>query len=151
MSQALNSLNTLDTTRLNQIILDCTTADDLWTNQQSKGVLIQHPDDSTIAATQVDVHFMHVGVCKACARNARPLLISLLVDWPDTRIKDGPSYIEIGGVLGDQALALRLLALGEAAGLWKVITPRTMGFGRLGDKDADSLAGRGFVMHGGMT
>lgn len=36
------------------------------------------------------------------------------------------SYIEIGGVVGDQGLALRLMGLGAELKLWQLLTPKTM-------------------------
>jgi len=33
------------------------------------------------------------------------------------------SYIEIGGWIGDQSIALQLMALGHKLGLWKLLTP----------------------------
>lgn len=63
------------------------------------------------------------------------------------RLRGGPSYIEIGGEIGDQGLALQLIGLGEIVGLWKAITPALMG---LSGKDADEMAGSGFIMAGGL-
>jgi hypothetical protein len=64
------------------------------------------------------------------------------------RLVGGPSYIEIGGELGSQDLALRLIGLGALVELWPVITPKIMG---LTGKDAQDLAGSGFVMAGGIA
>lgn len=60
----------------------------------------------------------------------------------------GPSYIEIGGWIGSQDLALRLLALGEYHGLWQVVTPKTL---FITGPEADQLAGLGMVMASGLT
>ena len=38
------------------------------------------------------------------------------------------SYLEVGAWLGDQGLALTLMGLGELLGLWRVMTPKSMGF-----------------------
>lgn len=43
------------------------------------------------------------------------------------RIAGGPSYIEWGGLIGDQGLALRVMACGQEAGLWEVMTPKSLG------------------------
>ena len=36
------------------------------------------------------------------------------------------SYLELGGWIGDQGLALSLMGLGHLLGLWKVMTPRML-------------------------
>lgn len=59
------------------------------------------------------------------------------------RLKEGPSYIELGGWIGDQELALSLMGLGASLGLWNVVTPRTLGFS---DDKAGMLMGMGFVL-----
>lgn len=55
------------------------------------------------------------------------------------------SYIEIGGFVGDQGLALQLMGLGALLGLWKLLTPYTV----LGDDTppelAMQMAGVGYV------
>jgi hypothetical protein len=50
------------------------------------------------------------------------------------------------GWMGDQSLALRTMAAGQIAGLWKVITPKTLG---IDGSEADQLAGAGMVMTSG--
>jgi hypothetical protein len=40
-------------------------------------------------------------------------------------------------------MAMRLFALGQALGMWKVITPEGLG---IEGEDADRMAGSGFVM-----
>lgn len=69
-------------------------------------------------------------------------------DINEERAKGGPSYIEWGGWIGDQGLAMRMMACGQKAGLWKVITPATL---HVTGKDADDMAGKGFVMTSGYT
>ena len=54
------------------------------------------------------------------------------------------SYISIGGVLGDQGLALMMIGLGEILGLWDVLTPQKVlpGF----DKSVyDQMMGMGLI------
>ena len=94
-----------------------------------------------------DTHFIKVGVNKGRAQELRRELVSVLEEYPQAdRLAQGPSYIEVGGVLGSQDHALRLFALGESLGLWEVITPQKMG---ITGADANDLAGRGFVMISG--
>lgn len=63
---------------------------------------------------------------------------------PVERLAQGPSYIELGGWIGDQALALQFMGLGERLGLWKVVTPRSLGI--TDHEAAANLMGAGFVM-----
>jgi len=93
----------------------------------------------------VDVHFFWVS---AIGEPSRTDLFRLLeAHYPDlNRLRGGPSYIEMGGALGDQGIALRLIGLGHLVGLWAVVTPKTLG---MTGAQADGLAGQGFVMAGG--
>lgn len=59
------------------------------------------------------------------------------------RLRQGPSYIELGGWVGDQGTALQLMGLGEILGLWEVATPARLGIE--GDQ-AQEMMGMGFVM-----
>ena len=55
------------------------------------------------------------------------------------------SYIELGGWIGDQNLALQLMGLGSLLGLWKLLTPKTI-LGGIADNDlAMKMAGQGYV------
>ena len=95
----------------------------------------------------VDVHFFIVGVDRAKAEANRAALVAQLDTYPiPGRLADGPSYIEVGGVLGDQQTALQLFGLGQALGLWKVMTPKSLGVTGV---EADEMAGMGFVMVSG--
>ncbi len=71
----------------------------------------------------------------------------LRAHYPDfKRLRDGPSYIEMGGELGDQGIALQLIGLGAVLGLWSVASPKALGFL---PEESMELAGRGFVMPAG--
>lgn len=60
------------------------------------------------------------------------------------RMKEGPSYIEIGAFLGDQHTALMVMALGYHLGYFELLTPKGMG---IEDKEtADAMAGSGYVL-----
>lgn len=54
------------------------------------------------------------------------------------------SYLEIGGWIGDQGLALTLMGLGELVGLWKLITPYDF-IKNLSDKLAKEIAESGII------
>lgn len=92
----------------------------------------------------VDCHFIVVAVHKKLAEEKKAALIELL-EAPELKeaMAKGPSYIEIGGIIGDQGAAFQLFALGKVLGLWNVITPAF--FGAEGDQ-ADQMAGMGYIM-----
>ena len=93
----------------------------------------------------VNVHFFWVSTT---GNPDRERFVELLEQYPEPeRLKGGPSYLELGGVLGDQGLALKLIGLGELLGVWKAITPALF---HMEGEEADALAGNGFIMAGGM-
>lgn len=95
----------------------------------------------------IDLEFIVVGVDKEKAEEHQAELINILKSYPEPkRLADGPSYIEVGGVLGDQGAAFQLFALGKVLGLWDVITPARLGFA---GAEARQMAGVGFVMMSG--
>ena len=107
------------------------------------------PPESQVAddLKKIDCHFIIVGVDTAKAAMRKDELVDILGNYPEAeRLKGGPSYIEVGGIIGDQGAAFQLFALGEVLGLWKVITPKRLG---MTGEMADSLAGRGLVMISG--
>lgn len=57
----------------------------------------------------------------------------------------GHTYIELGGWMGDQGLALLYMALGALLGVFSLATPRTL-FPGIGDAEAMQMAGSGLVM-----
>ena len=94
-----------------------------------------------------DIHFIKVGVKKDEAQKLREELVRVLEEYPQPdRLAQGPSYIEVGGVVGSQDSALRLFALGESLGFWFVLTPETIGYT---GAQANYLADKGFVMISG--
>jgi hypothetical protein len=110
------------------------------------GKCIDKGEDRAPTGHSVSVHFFWVQ-----ARNnptAAELRALLEAEYPRVeRLREGPSYIEIGGAIGDQGLALQLIGLGELVGLWTVVTPATVFFE---GAEADEMAGRGFVMCSGL-
>jgi hypothetical protein len=76
----------------------------------------------------VDCHFFVVCVDKRLSEAYRALFLEFLDAYPKPeRLNSGPSYIEVASVLGSEETALQFFALGQALGLWQVITPVTMG------------------------
>jgi hypothetical protein len=97
--------------------------------------------------------YMPVPIKKQKAEEHREELVRLLKDWPDEAwgaevpaLEDGPSYIQVGGVIGSQQLAFLLFAVGKVLGFWDIITPKTMG---IEGEEAASLVGSGMVMISG--
>lgn len=104
------------------------------------------PPESAIPdeCEHVDLHFVTVAVNKAKAEEHRAELIALLNDYPNpAELAGGPSYIAVGGVIGDQGAAFELFALGKVLGIWDIITP-----GKLGatGEQARQMAGMGYIM-----
>ncbi len=54
-------------------------------------------------------------------------------------------YIELGGWIGDQGLALTLMGLGECLGLWKLLTPRTVLGKDIPEALVQKMVGAGFI------
>lgn len=148
----------MDINRLHEIVGDAT-------KSYRKGKAIAEREEGGIKVTEVylmppveydspelrtiDVHFMEVGVNKKKAEKHRAELQAILEDWPEVGgLQKGPSYIEVGGIVDSQQVALQLFALGEALGFWKVLTPQRIGFT---GAEADELAGLGFVMISGFN
>lgn len=92
----------------------------------------------------VDLHFVAIAVNKEKAERHRDDLIALLNAYPEPeQLAGGPSYMHVGGIVGDQGLALELFALGKVLGIWDVITPEKLG---MTGAEADRAAGMGYVM-----
>jgi len=108
-------------------------------------------DAMTPVEGDVDVHFFKVRAINA----DRQEVLDLIADNPQgefahisfERASEGPSFIEWGAWIGDQGLALRLLGLGEAVGIWTVITPERIG---VPAELRSEMAGGGYVMNAGM-
>lgn len=69
-----------------------------------------------------------------------------LVQAEHPRWLDGKehSYLETGGDMGDQGIALMAMGLGEVLGVWRVLSPRLFGLSS-DDPLAKQMAGSGMV------
>ena len=103
-----------------------------------------HESQAKSGIEKVDCHFVVIGVDKFKAKKHKIELVRILKTYP--RLADGPSYIEVGGEIGDQGAAFQLFALGKVLGLWDIITPEKLG---ITGSQADQMAGNGFVMISG--
>lgn len=101
----------------------------------------------------IDLCFIQVGFSEAAAdkeafvkatKNALLPGAGEFSDMDAKTLADGPSYITLGGWLGDQTQALLFMALCEFHGLGKVLTPAALGI--TDQEQALELAGRGMVM-----
>jgi len=59
------------------------------------------------------------------------------------RFQEGPSYIELGGWIGSQQVAIQLMGLGASLGLWDLVTPALLG---IEGQMAQELLGRGMLL-----
>lgn len=98
----------------------------------------------------ISVHFFRVDQTEASTLTGEELADLIraaekgeFMDEPVDRLAQGPSYIELGGWIGSQQIALQLLGLGTILKIWQVITPKTLS---IEGKQADDMAGNGFVM-----
>lgn len=94
---------------------------------------------------KVDMIFVDVLVNRAVAEKYKTDLTRILQKYPSPkRLAEGPSYIELAPALGiEQEETLRLMALGQALGMWKVVSGKTL---KLNDKMTRQLAGSGILM-----
>ena len=97
----------------------------------------------------VDMHFFIVDFTEWSANKEEFFQLlnnnehGIFADISRQRWLAGPSYIEVGGWIGDQGLAMRFMALGKHYEAWDIFTPGK--FGIEGEK-ADQIAGGGGVM-----
>lgn len=100
------------------------------------------------ADTGVDMVFFKVEILGSPGLIAlQDLVRSHQGEFGPCNVLDGEEhgYMELGGWVGDQGLALRMMALGQVLGLWKVHTPRSM-FGNVLDEDKlMNMAGMGMI------
>lgn len=142
--------------RLYEILRECTIqlrTGEPVTTEQRPGLTVTtlnfnpHESEARPDLEKVDLLLLTVGVDKAKAEGHRAELVSLLRDWPDPdMLGRGPSYIHLGGEMGDQGTAFQLMAMGKVLGLWDIITAETMGVDR---EKAIDAAGLGWVMISG--
>jgi hypothetical protein len=96
----------------------------------------------------VDCHLSLVCVDKRLAESYRTEFVDILASYPEPRsLAKGPSFIEVGCVLGGEETAFQFFALGKVLGLWQVITPFEMG---VKGPAADELARIGWVIISGL-
>lgn len=83
---------------------------------------------------QPDGHTADVVFFQVSSQGAEPERLRSLVaaahkgHYGDVDCLDGQehSYLELGGWIGDQGLALKLMGLGSVLGLWQLLTPKML-------------------------
>lgn len=142
----------MNLSKLYKILADCTVQirkGEIVTQETGVTTINMMPSAGEVreGLVHVDLEFLIVGVDAAKAEFYRPDIIVLLNSYPQPkRLAGGPSYIEVGGVIGSQGAAFQLFALGQVLNLWKVITPASLG---LKGAEARRMAGAGFIMTDG--
>lgn len=103
-------------------------------------------DPSVRSANVVFFHVILVGDPKASK------LTELIQSYPGEFCQCNPldgaehNFLELGGWIGDQGLALRLMGLGRVLDLWTLITPFTLGLAEPHEiTAARALAGAGLL------
>ena len=106
------------------------------------------PREESAPETAVNVEFFKVVADpKADAQTLQGLVLAHSGEWGKVDVFDGGehSYLELGGWLGSQEYALRLIGLGSHLGLWTLLSPRTMLKDLVDDEIAQALAQRGLI------
>jgi hypothetical protein len=114
------------------------------------------PYDDDPLVTVIDVFAVKVVVRKDADREAFVQFIreravagaGIFCDIDVHRLAEGPSYLELGAWLGDQKIALTVMALGVHHKAWQVITPTSLGFT---GKEATEMAGLGLLLIDGLS
>ncbi len=110
------------------------------------GKCVDHPgEDKQPEGHTVDVFFFEVANKGGNAEELRALVEAAKDgEFCNVDVFDGKDhgYMELGGWIGDQGMAMMLMGLGEILGLWKVFTPKMLG---VPDDLANQMAGMGMV------
>ena len=107
----------------------------------------EHPEQPT--GHTANMVFFHVAAGnKPDAKKLQELVVgSFKGDFCNVDIFDGKEhgYLELGGWIGDQGMALMLMGLGSLLGLWKLLTPISIMHLKEDDPLCQQMAGMGLV------
>lgn len=107
-----------------------------------------HIDEAPAHLEKVDVHFMVIGVDPDLAAPHKQDFIAIVEPHREL-MERGPSFLTIAQEFEiEQDAAFAVMALGQAYGFWKVVTPAAF---HLKGEMADRAAGVGYVMTSGYT
>lgn len=106
--------------------------------------------------TTVDCHFVEVGFTEALADldhqefydAVMAAQVGVFSAMDAEQWAKGPSYIQIGGWIGDQTDAFKFMACVQAHGLGEVITPKRLHI--TDEATANSMAGLGYILLSGI-
>lgn len=108
-----------------------------------------HPETQQPQGHTANVEFFEVSAKEGADAEALRTLITENKDgvFAVCDLFDGKehNYLEIGGWIGDQGLALTLMGLGALLGLWKLLTPTSIFGAAIPKEQAMQLAGMGMV------
>lgn len=98
----------------------------------------------------VDCLLVLVQVDLALAKKHEQEVLSLAKEaLPERILANGANYLEVGELLGDEAMAFKLFAFGRAMNWWEIVLPEMLG---VDDENlALELAGNGLVMITGLN
>ena len=111
------------------------------------GRCVDAPDDPTAHQPDghtADMHFFKVSLRDGPDADTLRELIASHQGECDPLDGKEHSYMELGGWLGDQGLALQFMGMGSLLGLWNLLTPATIMPG-LPAELAGQMAGAGMV------
>ena len=100
-----------------------------------------NPEAEQPTGHTVNLTFFKVAAMGADSKKFLSLVQQEYPDWLDGKEH---SYLEVGGDMGDQGIALMTIGLGHLLGVWKALTPDTiMPF--MPEDLKKKMAGQGFV------
>jgi hypothetical protein len=124
---------------------DCTCGKCIKIGRTEDGELLVGKPDPANQPTghTADVHFFKV----AAANNPtkEEFLALVTAEYPHWLDGKEHGYMEMGGDMGDQGIALTTQALGELLGVWHLMTPESMLGQSIGKELLDQMAGMGMV------
>ena len=108
------------------------------------------PDVGPIEGHTVSVEFFEVGLAEGVeigSEEFRKLVSEHSGEFSNVDPFDGEEhgFIELGGWIGDRALALQAMALGDILGVWRLRTPSNMLPAGMSDELRMSIAQSGMV------
>ena len=107
------------------------------------GLCFDAPPEATVPEGHtVSVEFFDVSQKGADKDEYLALVRKEFPHWMDGKEH---SYMETGGDIGDQGLAMQAMALGQLLGIWKLLTPSTL-FGSVVSAEKKlEMAGAGYI------
>jgi hypothetical protein len=109
----------------------------------------ENPEQHQPGGHTADLIFFKVSVKDGASSEELAKLVRANVkgSFGDVDLFDGEehNYMELGGWIGDQGLAMMLMGLGTTLGMWTLMTPRTMLPAGTPDDLVQMMAGQGMI------